>query len=327
MAIQLPPVVKTSKKKIPGTRIFDSSRVFADYDAGQSHKSLAYSSHYASTFDRNSQKKSQGNLNQPKAGLVNKPNPTNVHFLFDNPRLINEPVCHASSKASRSDQHNWWPDELAKEVKLKPSYSKESSNRHDFTRIANRPQGLTRFSCSQSSKVAAVGIVPVSQLGNGKTRTEKISYEHMFDSRRARTERGRLHGAFVWDANENHDAKLQPKRRYAKRYFASGETLDMTDCSDLPPSSNQSDFTEIQSGTLSVPRSQESPKQREKLDPNQGIPPKQQLYMTHQQVQGKKEENRQDTNVWKNDEVTCNDQKSQLSSKRLSLFSPPPHVC
>ena len=161
------------------------------------------------------------------AGKVNKPNPTNVHFLFENPRFINEPVCHASTKAVKNVQHSWWPDEVSKEVKLKPAYSLNSTNRSDFGDIPNRPPGISRFSCLEGKRTAASGIVPVTKLPTSTIKTEKISYEHIFDSRKERTERGKLHGAFVWDTTS--DTQARPTRRYAKRYFEEMDTLNMSE--------------------------------------------------------------------------------------------------
>lgn len=142
-----------------------------------------------------------------------------MHFLFENTRFVNEPVCHAATKANRHIQHKWWPTEVPSDVKLKPLYSLESSSRSAFGQIdsSKRPHGLTRFRCVEGKRQVAVGIVPVTELPARHINTERISYDHQFDSRRDMRERGKLHGSWVWDTSQK--SKQQVQRRFAKRHF------------------------------------------------------------------------------------------------------------
>ena len=200
---------------------FNPANIFADYSLNSGSSSQAFSSHYQSNFAQ----KQRSTKSHP-AGKVNKPDPTNVHFLFENPRFINEPVCHASTKAAKKQQDIWWPNEIPVEVKLKPVYSSNTTSRSDFRSPDGRPMGLTRFSCIEGKRKAAAGIVPVTELPSRHVKTEKISYNHQFDSRRERRERGKLHGSFVWDTSGK--AVEQKSRRFAKKHFSCSDSVDIT---------------------------------------------------------------------------------------------------
>jgi len=215
MAINLPPVVKTSKRTIPGTRVFDSAHVFADYNPETSK--ACYDSHYRSTFNCTANKVRSYDIH--RAGKINKPDPTHVHFLYDNTRFTNEPICNAATEITRKKQHQWWPEERPNESRPKPSYSCDSSSRSDFRTIelSKRPRGLTRFSCIEGKRNAALGIVPVTQLPANHVKTERISYIHQYDARQNMRERGKLHGSFVWDTTNRTEQELH--RRFVRRMF------------------------------------------------------------------------------------------------------------
>ena len=181
-------------------------------------------SHYRTTFNDTSDRKCLKDIH--RAGKINKPDPTNVHFLFENPRFINEPVCHAATKVSRHVQNAWWPDGIPSDIKPKPTYSLDSSSRAAFGPIdsSKRPRGLTRFSCIDGRRPVAIGIVPVTELPASRIKTERISYNHQYDSRKNMRERGKLHGSFVWDTTDKNGQKMQ--RRFAKRNFVPQHDYD-----------------------------------------------------------------------------------------------------
>ncbi len=213
-------------------------------------------------------------------------------------------------------------------MKLQPAYSLSSTNRTDFANITNRPHGLTRFACSEGKKSKAVGIVPVSQLQKNPGQTEKISYEHMFDSRRQRTERGKLHGAFVWDATN--DAKAQQKRRCAKRYFDVNETIDMRDEVSDRKQQTKIDPEPYKSPVVPydyqvVPKSELSAKEKSLPIQKQTLPVEQKASMKTEET------NHHNVEVFSSNKqhksVISSPSKSELKPKRTSPVSPPPHVC
>ena len=152
----------------------------------------------------------------PAAGKLNKPDPTSVHFLFENPRFINEPVCHASTSIVKEKQHQWWPSEIPREVKLKPKYALGSTMRHDYRELRNMPEGQTRFGSNPNRLSMATGIVPVIALDDPNTNKERISYQHMFDCRRDRRERGKLYGSFVWEKADQNNRSQSSRLRLEK---------------------------------------------------------------------------------------------------------------
>ena len=197
---------------------FDAARVFADYNSDTSKAN--FNSHYKATFDSAQDKFRSRNIH--RAGKVNKPDPTNVHFLFDNTRFVNEPVCHAATEVSRHVQHEWWPEKIPTDSKPKPSYSCDSSNRSDFPPVdsSKRPRGLTRFGCIEGKRSTALGIVPVTELPASHIKTERISFNHQFDARNNMRQKGKLHGSLVWDTTNKREPNIQ--HRFVKRNFDYG---------------------------------------------------------------------------------------------------------
>ena len=209
--------------------------MFADYNSEASK--ACYDSHYRSTFNCTAEKVHSYNLQ--RAGKINKPDPTHVHFLYDNTRFTNEPICNAATEATRQKQHQWWPEELPNASLPKPSYSCDSSSRSDFRAIerSKRPHGLTRFSCVEGKRNAALGIVPVTQLPASHVKTERISYIHQYDARQNMRERGRLHGSFVWDTTNKNEQELQ--RRFVRRKFPNKDTSSFDEDSSARKSSDR----------------------------------------------------------------------------------------
>ncbi|XP_057311238.1 uncharacterized protein C2orf73 homolog [Hydractinia symbiolongicarpus] len=181
------PCLMTRKKKIPGTKTFDAEKVLADFTPGLSTQPSSYRSTYYS----------KKKCSAPVAGKTKRNNSNNVCFLYENPRFINEPICFANSKETSPNQAMWWPDSVPVDQKPNPAYKKDTVNRSDYAIFTNAPPGLTRFGCNKNMLKTAQGIVPT---GSDKPliAKEKISYEHQFDCRQNRRERGKLHGSFVW---------------------------------------------------------------------------------------------------------------------------------
>ena len=125
-------------------------------------------------------------------------------FLYENSRFINQPICFANSKGTRKIQESWWPEKAPVEDKIKPTYNKKTINRTDYTTIPLNPNSrATRFGATKYTKVESIlpnqSIVCDQNKNILKNSKEKISYKHDFDCRKERTERGKLHGSFVWE--------------------------------------------------------------------------------------------------------------------------------
>ena len=135
----------------------------------------------------------------PSAGIVNRPNPNHVSFLYENPRFVNEPICFANTKVVQEKQPQWWPEKIPDESKLQPKYGRLTTNRLDYHSIEQRPPPLTRFGCTPNRLVPRTCIVPLLGDKQPSKMKERVSFEHQFDCRRDRTERGKLRGSFVWE--------------------------------------------------------------------------------------------------------------------------------
>ena len=251
------------------------------------------------------------------AGKVNRPDPTNVHFLFENPRFENEPVCHASTKATRSKQHHWWPSKVPAEVKLiPPAHSLNTTNRSAFGLLKERPEGLGRFTCVEGKRKVAFGIVPITDFPINYVKSEKISYGHSFDSRGERRQRGKLHGSFVWDTTYD---MQKPRRRFAKEYSIVPDSVDMS--GDNVPKQTVINTTSAhhQTGTSSIPTSE-----------NPQYPVPQQVEAPtglENQVVPIRKESSPSTISEKEDKPILNPVKTHLKPRDGVRFSPPPHLC
>jgi len=197
------PSLMTRKRQIPGSRVFDTSKVIADYNSTTSTPH----SYYRQTFIHSAPD------TKPLAGIVNKPSPNDVCFLFENPRFINEPICLANTKSDRDVQHKWWPEKIPENKRPMPDYSLGSTNRADFKRIQKVPPAQTRFGSNPFIGKASTGIVPVNTVDCASKISEKVSFEHQFNCRKDRTERGKLMGSFVWEKL----GPITPEKRVATR--------------------------------------------------------------------------------------------------------------
>jgi len=201
------PCLMTRRKKIAGTRTFNAGKVLADY----SHKNNSSNSYYNDTYN----KKTVNSTSHP-AGVKNRDNPNQVCFLYENPRFINEAICYANTSDVSSKQSQWWPEHIPSDVKPNPSYKSHTVSRQDYKVIKEKPEKLTRYGSNKYKNDTAKGMSPNF---NAKEfiGLEKISYEHQFDCRQSRKERGKLHGSFVWEPVVNQDVKERIKNRLAQQ--------------------------------------------------------------------------------------------------------------
>lgn len=170
----------------------NSANVLADYTPD----SKCPKSFYQETF--------QGKLNSNShqaAGKIASEHPNRVSFIYQNPRLVNEPICFANTRETCREQQNWLYDSVSPEKKLIPKFNTATVNRSDYKAVEEkeRPKGLSRFGCNTNRTNVAKGMVPGHCVEESVIAKERISYGHQFDCRQSRKERGRLHGAFVWE--------------------------------------------------------------------------------------------------------------------------------
>ena len=187
---------------------FNAASVLADH----SLDAPTPASFYRDTF----QKKTNNII--PAAGRTNQPDPNNACFLYENPRFINEPICFVNTKVTHPQQEKWWPNIVAKDIKPSPQYKADTVSRSDYKIILHhKPNRLTRYGCNSQRLKPAKGIVPSNSDDQPMIAKEKISFEHQFDSRQGRKERGKLHGSFVWEPIVNKDMQDRIKLRLAQQ--------------------------------------------------------------------------------------------------------------
>lgn len=177
----------------------DTSRVFADLQGDYSPGKTSYDAHYIGHALHLSP---QQNV---MSGPNNKPHPTNVTFLRQNPRFICEPICYVKTTVdSQVPSPSWWPDELPEKTTMVPQYSLDSTARSDYRAPPFPHERLTRYSSNLAMQVTPTAAKPVPQgvhkTGSKMPKVERISYEHQFNSRLDPSQpvRGRRHGSFIW---------------------------------------------------------------------------------------------------------------------------------
>lgn len=177
----------------------DTSRVFADLQVNYSPGKTSYDAHYIGHAILSPQQ-------NVTSGPNNKPHPTNVTFLRQNPRFICEPICYVKTTVDSPVKYpSWWPEELPEKSSKVPQKSFDSTARSDYRPPPFPPERLTTYSSNLAMQVAPVasGILPqaVRKTGSKTSKVvEKISYEHQFNSRLDPSQpiRGRRHGSFIW---------------------------------------------------------------------------------------------------------------------------------
>jgi len=194
------PALMTRKRKVPGKRVFNAANVLADFIPS----SVTPTSYYRHTFQS-----TRANDVLP-AGRVTKPNTNSVCFLYENPRFVNEPICFANTKETHKQQSDWWTQSVLVDTKKVPPYKADTVSRSDYTIILDPPLRATRFGFNPHRNDRAKGIVPNNS--DRSSSNERISFEHEFDCRTGRKERGKLHGSFVWDSHARKPHLQQQQR-------------------------------------------------------------------------------------------------------------------
>uniref|UniRef100_A0A7M5X0Y7 Uncharacterized protein n=1 Tax=Clytia hemisphaerica TaxID=252671 RepID=A0A7M5X0Y7_9CNID len=209
------PSLMSRRRKISGYSGLDHAKVIADYVPSSKSPHSSYQDNYAL-----SREEKQNARDAAPAGKERCNDPSHVSFIYENSRFINQPVCFANTNSTRRIQNHWWPDKPPVETKRVLPYNTETIQRTDYNAQNAKPiqSRATRFGKTHYSK--AESILP-NQDGNEnrklKPTTERISYEHNFDSRKERTERGKLHGAFVWEPlRDNIQRRENVQRRLLK---------------------------------------------------------------------------------------------------------------
>ncbi|XP_072907073.1 ciliary microtubule inner protein 6-like [Hemitrygon akajei] len=153
---------------------------------------------------------------RPRSPNRHKPQPHYARCIRTNSRFINEPFAYMETKATMSDQFQWMTHETPSLMQHIPSYSLESTQRHDFQNLVSKPNPQTRHGCNPN-KYPCSGIVPqvdTSELVSPpRVYREFISFIHQYDARKYPNEpiRGKRHGAFVCTEINSQSGKIAPR--------------------------------------------------------------------------------------------------------------------
>ena len=198
------PSQMTRRRKAPGKRVFNAATVLADFVPA----SYTPSSYYRDNFTGGS----RNPCTLVPAGRIQAPERKHVHFLYENPRFINEPICFANTKATKKMQSDWWGESEQPEKKHVPKYNTGTVSRSDYVTINEPPRRATRFGMKPDRDWScAKGLAPnVANDSGAVDSMERISYEHGFDCRTGRKERGKLHGSFVCSSTPARQIPLLP---------------------------------------------------------------------------------------------------------------------
>lgn len=191
--------------------------------------------------------------------LYGRPAPQRSRPILGNVKTMLYPVSYIAT----SEADDAWPCCSAKDRKLEmtshpppPRHTLDTTFRDDF-RDRTTTSGMRVSNgrhTSNPNKTPAVGGVPVTMLppGDGKERrlTEKLSYEHQYNSRLDPNypARGKRHGSFVWDEKAAvHDGVQSPKHGHsnnvtaeAGRRMKAGSIGDLMNPALRPPSKKSS---------------------------------------------------------------------------------------
>lgn len=224
----------------------DTSRVFSDIEDTSKHGTTSYGSH----FVRHNIPPTPQRAVSPTR--KNKPQPTAVTFLRQNPRFVCEPICHVDTLIPKDDTLcSWWPNEIKDHAIIKPKYTYHSTSRADYKNFSLESPRGTSYSRHEILNQRApkpegnIQILPgCSSPQVMPNMLEKISYEHQFNSRRDPSfpVRGRRHGCFVWKASlpvyrtDNHKylkSKSPRNKKYANNELNITETIDNSDTKSI----------------------------------------------------------------------------------------------
>ena len=240
----------------------DTSRVFADLQGDYSPNKTSYDAHHTGRALQLSTQQSVA------AEPNNKPHPTNVTFLRQNPRFICEPICYVKTGVdSQQTYPSWWPEELPEKSSKVPQYSFDSTARSDYRPppFPHERSMMHTGSLAMRSTPATNGIIPQAVLTKTACKTpkviEKISYEHQFNSRLDPSHpiRGRRHGSFIWKVVsdlrkqgrknskpveyahiEDESADIKTTQVSAEKNATDGQTTELNKADQTQPSSSES---------------------------------------------------------------------------------------
>ena len=127
--------------------------------------------------------------------------------------LMNQ-ICYADTKSTSKIQDKWWPDGAAITKSKVPNYNTDTVQRTDYKKRDEPISGrATRFGFTKHA--VAKSILPHHEDNRNFIAKERISYEHNFDCREGRKERGRLHGSFVWEPIQDPNLNEKIRKRLA----------------------------------------------------------------------------------------------------------------
>lgn len=162
---------------------------------------------------------------RPRSPTRHKPQPHYARYIRTNSRFINEPFAYMGTKATMSNQFQWMTHETPILMRHTPSYSLESTQRHDFQNFVCKPNPQTRHGCNPN-KYPCSGIVPQVDpnelISPPKVYREFISFIHQYDARKYPNEpiRGKRQGAFVCTEINSQNGKIAP--RGAETFLVTG---------------------------------------------------------------------------------------------------------
>ncbi|EDO36961.1 predicted protein [Nematostella vectensis] len=232
-SIYLPPIAR--KKKVEGWPRDDTTRVFADFQADNKQEDTSYHTQ----FIRHNVPPAPQRTNS--ANRKNKPQPTAVTFLRQNPRFICEPICHVDTSINTEElTHPWWPNESVERPVTQPHYTFDSTSRDDYRDTSSyikQHKGYSRYNYdSTSNSKPTVGLVPgCSTTASNPSVIEKISYEHQYNARLDPNHpiRGKRHGCFVWKVSTpvkssgRSSRSSGPERRSVSYELTTDESIGM----------------------------------------------------------------------------------------------------
>lgn len=179
----------TQKKRVPEQFHSNTFRIFNE-KLPESLGRERYNHSYV--FRRNSSLLDH----QSSPNIHNIPQPYYAKCITTNVRTFNDPIYYMETE----NQGNWRQSAPDSKLQLPPPYSRDSTQRSDFTSLPQTHILNTRYGANPN-KSPASGIVPTaSPNATPKVLLEKMSFIHQYDSRKWENEpiRGRRHGAFVW---------------------------------------------------------------------------------------------------------------------------------
>ncbi|XP_072363966.1 uncharacterized protein [Scyliorhinus torazame] len=124
---------------------------------------------------------------RPRSPNRNKPQPHYARCIRSNTRFINEPFAYMETEPTMSKQFHWMKYESPFLTRHVPTYSLESTQRHDYQNLTPKLHVQTRHGCNPN-KYPCSGIVPQVDpselLSPPKDYREYISFIHQYDARK-----------------------------------------------------------------------------------------------------------------------------------------------